>query len=123
MLTGVTGREVAAAQGIDVLHRYEEAMALGALASTEPSVISVAGFAIESSLCRQGLARRSFVVWLELPLSAALARAATGAHRRPLDCAASQEIADRRSPLLRASADIVIDARATPEEIVGLLLS
>lgn len=121
-LTGVTGREIAAAQGTDVLHRYEEAMALGALASSEPFVISVAGFAIESALCRLALARRAFVVWLELPLSGALVRAASGGHRRPIGRAELQALSDRRSPLFRAAADVVIDANATPSEIVGDVL-
>lgn len=122
-LTGVTGRDIAAVHGTDVLHRYEEAVALGALASTEPFVISVAGFAIESGLCRDALARRAVVIWLELPVSVALRRAATGHHRRPIDHAEQQAISDRRTPLLRSSADIVVDAGATPAEILGALLS
>jgi shikimate kinase len=121
-LIGRTGREIAAEEGIEVLHTLEEAVALGALASAEPLVISVAGWVIESALCRAALTRRAFVVLLDLPLDEIVARASTGSHRRPIDAGELQAIAERRLPLFRVLADLIVDARNVPSTIVDQVL-
>lgn len=117
-LTGQTGREIAETDGIDQLHLIEAAVLLGALAEPDPLVITAAGSTIDSSLCRHALRRRGTVIMLDLSPDLLTDRIATGAHRRAIPIAELQMLAERRSPLMRDLADLIVDASRPVDEVV-----
>jgi shikimate kinase len=119
-LTGRTGRQLSAdpTVGIDGLHQLEEAVLLGALANPDPTVISAAGWVVESPLCRTLMRHRAMVVWLEAPAPVLVERMQTTAHRRPVSLADVEQLVARREPLFRAVADHVFDA-TTPVDVVA----
>jgi shikimate kinase len=117
-LTGRTGRQISVEDGVDELHRLEEEVLLDALASTQPSVISGAGWVIESPRCRAEMGDASTVVWLRLSPRDLRARIDAGSHRRDLPDEELTQLLIRREPLLLEVADIVVDALRTPTDIV-----
>ena len=121
-LTGQSGREHAETCGVDHLHQLEQAVLLGALAATDPLVITAAGWTVESDICRDALRRRATVVWLDLPVDTLQRRMADGTHRRTMTDAELETLIHRRIPLLEASADITIDATSPPQDIVQKIL-
>lgn len=109
-LLGVTGAELAAAGRVDDLHALEEAVLLGALAVPEPLVVAAAGWVVESPLCREVLARRAWVVHLDLPLAEIRRRIPTGDHRRAVGDDRLAALDARRRPMLSAVRDLRVDA-------------
>lgn len=116
-LFGATGGELADSLGVEELHRLEAAVLLGALARDEPVVIGAAGWTIEDPRCREALARRAFVVVLHVPLEELARRIDTGDHRRSMDTRDLIEVSERRAPLFRGSADLILEATGSPEEL------
>jgi shikimate kinase len=119
-LTGRTGRQLSAdpTVGVDGLHQLEEAILLGALATPDPTVISAAGWVVESPLCRTIMRHRAMVVWLEAPAPVLVERMQTAAHRRPVSLADVEQLVARREPLFQAVADHVFDA-TTPVDVIA----
>jgi shikimate kinase len=120
-LTGRSGRDIAATDGVDVLHQLEERVLLDALHTEERSIITAAGWTIESAACRSALAERATVVWLTLPTDEILRRVATGAHRRAMSRDELDAIVARRTPLLAAAADMTVDARRSAADVVSTI--
>jgi shikimate kinase len=121
-ITQRTGREIAATDGVDELHRLEEEVLLNALESTEPCIVSAAGWVIESPRCRAAIQRTAIAVWLRLSPEDLRTRMDQGSHRRDLPDEELTELIARRDPMLRDLADIVVDAGGTPTEIVDELI-
>ena len=119
-LTGRTGRELAAdpTVGVDGLHQLEEAVLLGALVAAGPSVVSAAGWVVESGLCRSIMRHRAAVVWLHAPASILLERSRTASHRRPLSLPEVEQLIERREPLFRATAHLVLNATDPVDRLV-----
>ena len=122
-LTGRTGRQIAADDGVDELHRLEEEVLLEALGSTQPSVVSAAGWVIESPRCRAAIQREAVSVWLRLSADDLRTRMNEGVHRRDLSADELAQLFIRREPLLQELADLVVDARRAPHDIVDELAS
>ena len=99
--TGRTGRDVAAAEGVDRLHQWEETVLLDALAEVDPQVVAAAGWAVESVACRAALRRSAVVVWLRVAEAELRRRMATGRHRRPLTDDELDALVARRQPMWR----------------------
>jgi len=117
----MTGEQLAAAHGIDELHRVESAMLLGRLASTTPAVISAAAWVVEDERCRQALSHRATVVVLHADVDEIMRRAATGDHRRPMERAELTALVERRAPLFAAVSDLDVDAMLSTQELVDLV--
>lgn len=127
-LFGDSGRVISVDFGVDVLHRLEAAVLLGALAEPDPQVVSGAGSVVEDRWCRVALARRAFVIVLTLAsddLVRRMAAAATDAgsdHRRAMDPAEVEALAHRRRPLYDEVADLRLDASVDPEVLADRVL-
>jgi shikimate kinase len=119
------GRAIAAEEGIDVLHQVEQAVLLGALARTSPTVVTAAASTVERPLVRRVLPRRATVVRLDAPLEVVLRRQAAGGHRRPMAAEELAVLAERRGPLFREVEDRCLSAERPVgelvDEIVGLV--
>lgn len=122
-LFGVSGDVLTQRYGVDELHRMESAVLLGALAASEPTVISAAAWVVEDERCRTALERRARVVVLDLPLEHLPERIATGDHRREIDIEAMAILAQRRDPLFEQVADLRLSALQPTEELVATLVS
>lgn len=120
-MTGRTGRHIAAEDGVDELHRLEEEVLLDALESPRPSIVAAAGWVVEASRCRAAIQRESTAVWLRLSLEDLRTRMNEGSHRRDLPPEQLLRLFERREPLLLQVADIVVDARKSPADIVNEL--
>jgi shikimate kinase len=122
---GMTGRELAATQGVNALHEAERDALRGSLASDVPSVIAAAASTGDLDDLPAVLGGDDVVVVLLAGDAEVLAkRAALGGHRREIDSNRSQELAKRRHQNLRAVTDGVIDVtEPKPEEIAALVLS
>ncbi len=120
-LFGRPGRDIAAADGVDALHDLEAAVLLGALASSEPTVICAAGWVVEDERCQQALARRANVVVLDLPTEALTERlaAANDEHRRPMTAEEIEALAVQRRPLYERAAGRWLDAGRSPQELAA----
>lgn len=118
-MIGRTGREIAATEGVDELHRLEEDVLLNALESTQPCIVSAAGWVIESPRCRRAIQGTAVAVWLRLSPEDLRTRMDQGTHRRDLPSTELAQLLERREPLLIEIADIVVDASRTPIEIVN----
>ncbi|MEZ5410260.1 MAG: shikimate kinase [Acidimicrobiales bacterium] len=121
--TGRTGREVAASDGVDALHRWEEAVLLDALACPEPQVVAAAGWVVESAACLEAMARSAVVVWLQVGEDELRRRMAAGRHRRPLTEAELDAMVARRNPMMAGAADVVVDADGSREQVVAAALA
>lgn len=121
--TGRLGREVAASDGVDALHRWEEAVLLDALGRPGPQVVAAAGWVVESAACREAMARSAVVVWLRVGHEELQRRMASGRHRRPLTGAELDAMVARRNPMMAAVADLVVDADGPREQVVGAVLA
>jgi shikimate kinase len=120
-LTGRTGRELSIDPdvGIDGLHQLEEAVLLGALAAADRTIISAAGWVVESPLCRSIMRHRATVVWLHAPASVLVERMQSGIHRRPVSITDVEHLIQRRGPLFRSVADHILDATDPVEALVS----
>ena len=121
--TGRTGRELAAADGVAELHRWEEAVLLDALDRPDPQVVAAAGWVVESAPCREAMARSAEVVWLRVSGEELRRRMASGQHRRPLAPAELDAMVARRNPMMAAAADVVIAADGGQDEVVAAVLA
>lgn len=117
--TGRTAAEIAAADGIGVLHRQEAEIALEALASPTPSVIGPAASVVEVDAVREALAGH-VVVWLSASAEALAARAGEQGHRPLVDDGDPVALFARqravREPLVLPLADLVLDVEAVPRD-------
>lgn len=120
---GRTGRELAASDGVDALHRWEEQVLLDALALDDPQVVAAAGWVVESARCREAMARSAVVVWLRVGEDELRRRMAGGRHRRPLTPAELDAMVARRNPMMAAVADVVIDADGARDDVVAAVLA
>ncbi len=123
-LFGRTGGVIAAADGVDALHELEAAVLLGALADPAPMVIAAAGWVVEDARCRDAIRRRAAVVLLDLSTEALLERlrAAGDDHRRDIDRAEIEAMAERRRPIHGDLADLRLDAALPVDDlVVGVL--
>jgi len=118
-LFGQSGAAIAAAGGVDVLHRLEAAVLLGALAGDEPRVIAAAASIVEDEWCVRALRRRAFVVVLSAELDVVLARMETGRHRRDMSASELTELAARRARSFEQVADLTLDATSPPATLVA----
>ena len=121
-LIGCSGAEFAATEGVEALHRLEEALLLGPLSRPEPSVITAAASVVESSIARRAMARRAVVVRLTLSLDEALARQQTGAHRRPMSADELAALAARRQPFFSKVEDINLAADQPTDTLVAAIV-
>ncbi len=122
-ITGRTGRQVAISDGVDELHRLEEQVLLAALESTQPCIVSAAGWTIESARCRAAIHDTATAVWLRLSPEDLRTRMDQGTHRRDLPNEELSLLLAGREPLLLELADIVIDATRAPIDIVEELVA
>jgi shikimate kinase len=106
-----SGREIAAdpTQGVDTLHALEEVVLLDTLASDTPSVISAAGWVVESSTCQTAMRRRATVLWLHAPADVLRERMNSGVHRRTMAQGELEALTARRAPLFEHVADAILD--------------
>ncbi len=121
-LFGVTGRAIAATDGVDALHRLEEAVLLGALAESTPTIIAAAAWVVEDEWCRRALARRAWVVVLDADVDRLLDRFAPDDHRRAMERTELAALADRRRPLFETVADLILDGGTEPAVVLALAL-
>ena len=122
-ITGRTGRQVSISDGVDELHRLEEQVLLDALESTQPCIVSAAGWTIESARCRAAMHDTATAVWLRLSPEDLRTRMNQGTHRRDLPNEELSLLLAGREPLLLELADIVIDATRAPIDIVEELVA
>jgi shikimate kinase len=108
--TGQTAHELAAALGLDELHRDEAATLLAALARDEPAVISAPASAITERAIREQL-DHAFVVWLDPPIDDLVARFHRQTNRpeigTDLGAVLARQYAER-APLYREVARLVV---------------
>ena len=129
---GITGRQLAEAEGIDALHRWEAHELLAALADPTPSVVAAAASVVDDPGCRAALVGGGadvVVVVLTAPPAVLARRMAADRHdaeggwRRDLgpdETAAIAALDRRREPEFRAVADAVVDTDGrTPAEVVS----
>ncbi len=85
-LTGQSGREVAAAEGVERLHHLESDALREALSSRRPAVIAAAASIADDEEALSAVKRSgALVVMLEADPDTLAARALTGDHRRGRD--------------------------------------
>jgi shikimate kinase len=118
-LFGCSGAELAARTSVDELHRIEEAMLLGPLATPEPLVIAAAGWVIEDPHCRAAMQRRAHTVVLRIDVDEMIDRAATGDHRRPINRDEYLAQAARRNPLFDQVAAAWFDVDRPTDDLVN----
>lgn len=107
---GSTAAEIAATQGVDVLHEREAEHVLDAL-DRPPAVITAASSVVERPEVRQAL-REALVVWLDAPDEVLARRMKSGDHRPPFAPAVMRA---RREPYFRELADLAFRS-GTPGE-------
>jgi shikimate kinase len=122
---GRSGRDLAAVEGVDVLHRWEAEHLRRALAAPEPSVVAAAASVVDDPASRRAL-RDHTVVWLRAPAATLAERAGASGHRRTLgsDPEGSMEaLAAERGGRYAEVADLTVDTGATgPEGVVAAIL-
>ena len=118
-------RDIARAEGVEALHRLEADHLLAALDGAEPAVIAAAASVVDDE---RGLVRlhEPFVAWLQAEPGLLMGRIARGHrqgdHRRDLGddpAAAIAALADRRDPLYRQVADVVVAVDGRPPEDIA----
>lgn len=122
---GRTGLELAEEHGVPWLHAAEAEALRQALEATEASVIAAAASTADLGEIETLLSGEDITVVLLVGDVDVLAhRAKSGEHRRQIDVARSQELAEQRNERLLSVVDGVIDVTSpTPEEIAQLVLS
>ncbi len=117
--TGRSGREIAATDGVDALHRLEKEVLLDSLSGEQPAVIAAAASVIEDPDVRDDLAV-GFCVWVTADPRILAERSARGSHRRPVQ---QSEHLENRDRLFREMADVVVDTGdRSVEESVAVVL-
>jgi shikimate kinase len=118
---GISGRQLAARDGVDALHRWEADHLLRALADPTPAVVAAAASTVDDARCRAALGGHLVValVALRSVLAARLSEAGNDAgHRRPVD-PGEGDLAARRAAAFRSVADIVVDVGDDPPDAVA----
>ena len=118
-LTGRTGRQIAATDGVDALHRLEAQVLLEALNVDEPLVVSAAASTIEDPRCRSRMAERAYVVVLTARVETLQERARAGAHRRDIPLDRLRTLVAERAEWFKAIADLTISAEQPQEKVVA----
>jgi len=121
--TGLTAAALEGRDGIDALHRAEEAVLLEALAAEIPAVIAAAASTIESAAVRSALRERAWVVWLRAD-PATLAARLPGSDARPLQrrdpATLVREQSQRRDPMFAEAADLIAETSdIAPDGVVA----
>jgi lactoylglutathione lyase len=121
---GITGRQLAAAEGVEALHLWEADHLRLSLADPTPSVIAGAASVVDTPACRAALAH-PFVVSLTAPDDILAARAGGSDVRRegpvPDRSAAYREVADVEiDTAARDASEVAAEARsAVPSEVLA----
>ncbi|NNF53462.1 MAG: shikimate kinase [Acidimicrobiales bacterium] len=121
--TGSTGRDIADKHGLAVLHSMEADSLLSSLLSEIPRVITAAGSVIESIECRNALAQRAFVVFLDVDVGLMLERFSAEDHRRSTSREELVVMRERRLPLYESTAQLTLDADRPVPELVDTVLA
>ena len=109
--TGRTAAQLAAERGADGLHALEAEQVLDATLAGPACVVAAAAFVVEVPECRQALAERALVVWLDARPEELVARQHVGGHRPQYDpdlLAMLRGMDERRRPLFEQVADVVV---------------
>jgi shikimate kinase len=120
-LTGRTGREIAATDGVEALHRLEAEVLLEALDHESALVISAAASTIDHPECRRRLAA-AFVVVLTAGIDTLIARATAGDHRRDIPQGRLEALIATRGPQFAEAADVMVSAEQPPSAVVAAIL-
>ena len=115
---GMTGGQIAAAEGIAALHRLEEAVLLRALGALTPTVITAAASTIESAVVRRELSVGAVVAVLTAPTHDVLERQSAQPHRRTMSVDEYETLERRRQPWFQATADLHLSALRPTGELV-----
>ena len=125
--TGLTGRDIAARDGIDALHALESRQLLDALDGAGTTVITAAASTLDEPGCRSALQDpRHLVVWLKADPAVIAARLRPDDHRPDLGSDLAEVIerqAIRRTSALESVADLTLDATESPETLVATILA
>jgi shikimate kinase len=125
--TGMTGRELAARDGIEALHALEARHLLDAFEQPGTTVISAAASTLDDPVCRSRLhAPRHLVVWLQASPAEIAARLRPNDHRPDFgpdlaDVITQQSLA--RTAALQDVADLTLDATLPPPELVAAIVT
>lgn len=122
---GRTPRQVQADEGVAVLHELERQALVLALESQPPAVIAAAASVVDDAGCRALLSRLAVVIWLDVEVDELARRVHASSHRPLVTDAVAQlnQQSASRSPAFAEIADITVDARRSPAEIVDGLLA
>ena len=125
--TGLTGRDLAARDGIEALHALEARHLLDALERPVTSVISAAASTLDDLVCRSRLhAPRHFVVWLQASPTEIAARLRPDDHRPDFGPDLAEVIRRQslaRTEALKDVADLTLDATLPPPELVATIVA
>jgi shikimate kinase len=123
---GRTGRELAEAEGVAALHRWEATHLSQSVAEAQPAVIAAAASAMDDSACVEALTR-PFVAWLRARPDTELRGMSGDDTRRRLGddpVRALQALMSRRAPRYAAVADVVVDVDDIgPDAVVATILA
>jgi shikimate kinase len=125
--TGLTGRDLAASDGIEALHGFEARHLLDALDQPGTTVISAAASTLDDPTCRSRLrAPRHLVVWLRASPAKIAARLRPDDHRPDFgadlaDVITRQSLA--RTAALEDVADLTLDATSPPPALVAAIVT
>ena len=103
--TGRNGREIAEADGVEVLHRLEADVLHEALGHSTPVVVAAAASVIEDPAVRDAL-DETYCVWVTADPEILAERSTRGDHRRAVG---RTEHLEHRTPLFEQAADLVVD--------------
>ncbi|WP_088316997.1 shikimate kinase [Kineosporia sp. R_H_3] len=109
--TGRTAAELVAERGADGLHALEAQHVLDAVAAEPAAVVACAAFVVEVPECREALAGRAVVVWLDARPEELVARQHLGGHRPqygPDLLEMLRGMDARRRPLFEQVADVAV---------------
>jgi len=122
--SGLSAAEFLERNGLEALHRLEEAHLLRSLRGSAPAVIAAAAATVDRSLVRRRL-RGQHVIWLRAPVGTLVERIARDP-RRPILGEAEhylERLQRRRRALFAGIATGVVDTRGqTPESIVDRIV-
>jgi shikimate kinase len=125
--TGLTGRQLAARDGIEALHALEARHLLDALRRPGTTVISAAASTLDDPVCRARMrARKHLVVWLRATPREIAARLRPDDHRPDFGPDLAAVIAGQartRTTALQDVADLTLDATRPPADLVATILT
>jgi shikimate kinase len=119
--TGRAADQIAAANGLDELHRIEADVLAEAIERPSPSVLAAAGSVVTDEAARQALRKARHVVWLRDDLTAITARIVGSGqlHRPGFSAQKLRQVERERRPLFAAAATVTVDVAGDPPEIVA----